>query len=104
MSGLDPTALAIESALYDIEDPELGLNLVDLGLIREVRFDAATGAAEVRMTLTTPACPAGEALVEGVRRRVLCVPGVARVEVETDFDPPWTPAEISEAGRAHLGL
>ncbi|HVY62483.1 MAG TPA: metal-sulfur cluster assembly factor, partial [Planctomycetota bacterium] len=103
MMSLDPTTLALENALYDVEDPEMGLNLVDLGLIRGVRFDATTGVAEVTMTLTTRTCPAGETLVEGVKRRLLRVRGVTRVEVETTFDPPWSPEEISPAGRAQLG-
>lgn len=103
MSALDLGALAIRNALYDIEDSEIGLNIVDLGLIRDVRLDRATGTAAVRMTLTARECPAGAVLVEGVRRRVAAVPGVSRVEVDVTFDPPWTPAEISADGRELLG-
>ena len=103
MTALDPMALALEDALYDVEDPELGLNLVDLGLIRGIRHDPRTGAALVTMTLTSPSCPVGQALVDGVRRRLLRVPGVTRVEIDTTFDPPWTPEQVSAAGRARLG-
>ncbi len=101
--SIDPPTLALERALHDVLDPEVGLNIVDLGLIREVRFDPPTGLATVRMTLTTPSCPAGATLVEGVRRRLLREAGVSRVEVEETFDPPWTPEQISAAGRAQLG-
>lgn len=103
MSGFDPATLAIENALCDVEDPELGIGIVDLGLVYGVAFDAASGAARVRMTLTSRACPLGAALVDGVRRRLLRVPGVSRVEVEVTHDPPWTPERISPAGRERLG-
>jgi metal-sulfur cluster biosynthetic enzyme len=103
MSETSPMSLVIENALYEVQDPEIGLNVVDLGLIRGVRHDAATGTAEVEMTLTTRTCPAGEAIVEGVRRRIERIPGVARAVVRTSFDPPWTPDAISPAGREMLG-
>jgi metal-sulfur cluster biosynthetic enzyme len=103
MTSFDPVTLALESALHDVEDPELGLNLVDLGLIRGVRHDPATGVAEVTMTLTSRSCPVGESLVDGVRRRLLRVRGIRRVEVETTFDPPWTPDQMTAAGREQLG-
>ncbi len=102
MNAADLGAFAIENALYDVEDPELGINIVDLGLVRGVQFDPATRTARVRMTLTARACPAGEALVAGVRRRLAQIAGVAGVEVELTFDPPWTPDAITPAGRARL--
>jgi metal-sulfur cluster biosynthetic enzyme len=102
LSELDLMPAAIENALCDVEDPEIGLGIVDLGLVREVRWDAAAGLAKVVMTLTARACPAGAAIVEGVKRRLLRLSGVRAVEVELTFDPPWTPAAISAAGREKL--
>ncbi len=96
--------LQLTNALYDVLDPETGLNLVDLGLIYEVSFAAESGKALVTMTFTTPACPAGDVMTEGVRRRLLQEPGVADVDVDVTFSPRWTPERISPDGRAQLGL
>jgi metal-sulfur cluster biosynthetic enzyme len=96
--------LQLTNALYDVLDPETGLNLVDLGLIYEVSFSAASGKALVVMTFTTPACPAGDVMTQGVKRRLLQEPGVEDVDVDVTFSPAWTPERISAEGRAQLGL
>ena len=93
----------LDAALHEVLDPETGVNLVDLGLIYGVTCTQATGEVEVRMTLTTPACPAADVMVAGVERRLGRVPGVTAVAVAVVFDPPWTPARITAAGRAQLG-
>jgi metal-sulfur cluster biosynthetic enzyme len=94
----------LRDALRDVEDPETGLNIVDLGLVYGVTFDAAGGGtARVTMTFTTPACPAGGLMLDGVDRRLRRVPGVADVDVTVTFEPRWTPERISGAGRAQLG-
>lgn len=90
-------------ALHDVEDPETGLNVVDLGLIYDASFDAGSGRASVLMTFTTPACPAGGIMSDGIERRLGLLPGVTGVEVLVTFHPPWTPERISAAGRAQLG-
>ena len=95
--------LQLTNALYDVLDPETGLNLVDLGLIYDVAFSAESGKALVTMTFTTPACPAGEVMTDGVKRRLLQEPEVEGVDVEVTFTPPWTPERISDEGRAQLG-
>lgn len=97
------TETEAHEALREVFDPETGLNLIDLGLIYAVRLDPQDNGLHVRMTFTTPACPAGEMISEGVQRRLAMVPGVAYVEVEVTFDPPWTPQRISDDGRAQLG-
>jgi metal-sulfur cluster biosynthetic enzyme len=74
-----------------------------MGLIYDVAWDDATLAADVTMTLTTPHCPAGPMIVEGVRRRLERVDGVGDVRVHVTFDPPWTPERITPAGRRELG-
>ncbi len=94
---------AARDALREVEDPETGLSVVDLGLIYGVTFRPESGRVEVRMTFTTPACPAGDVMSDGIERRLLLVPGVKEVEVEVTFDPPWTPERISPDGRARLG-
>lgn len=91
----------VMSALRKVYDPETCLNVVDLGLIYGVAVQ--DGAVEVSMTLTTPACPAGEAIRDGVDRALRSLPGVAAVDVEVTFEPPWTPERISAEGRAALG-
>lgn len=98
MSVTDDTLVA---ALREVEDPETGLNIVDLGLVYETVL-APDGEARVLMTFTTPFCPAGDVLLEGVERRLGRVPGVAAVSVEVTFEPPWTPERISAAGRSFL--
>ena len=94
---------AIQAALREVHDPEVGLNIIDMGLVYEVAFRADTGVVEVLMTLTTPSCPAGETILEGVHRRLARVDGVQDVVVELTFEPRWSPADISDAGRAQLG-
>jgi metal-sulfur cluster biosynthetic enzyme len=90
-------------ALHEVDDPDTGVNLVDLGLIYGVDWAPGAGTASVRMTLTSPACPAGAIMVEGIERRLSRVEGVVDVRVEVTFDPPWTPDRVTEAGRAALG-
>lgn len=99
----DDIEAAARAALLEVEDPETGLSVIDLGLVYGLSFDAASARLDVVITFTTPACPAGGMIAEGVDRRLRQVPGVAAVDVAVTFDPPWTPARISPAGRAQLG-
>ena len=93
-----PAEAAVWAALREVEDPELGINLVDLGLIYDVsvRGDAVL----VTMTLTTAGCPMHESIAQGVQASLLRVPGVQEAEVNVVWDPPWSPAMMTEAGRA----
>ncbi len=101
MSGLPPDATAIWQALAAIPDPEFGINIVDLGLIYSV--ECTDGVARVVMTLTTPTCPSGSGIYEGVRRALADLPGIRQAEVEVVFDPPWNPEMLSEHAREELG-
>jgi MoaA/NifB/PqqE/SkfB family radical SAM enzyme/metal-sulfur cluster biosynthetic enzyme len=83
----------VTEALRAVVDPELGLSVVDLGLIYGITV-AAGGSVGVTMTLTAPGCPLHAVMTDWVRRAVLAIPGVERVSVELTFDPPWTPARI----------
>jgi metal-sulfur cluster biosynthetic enzyme len=92
---------AVLAALRQVIDPEIGCNLVDLGLIYDV---AITGAkVKVTMTLTTPGCPMHESLCTGVQVAALALEGVEDAEVELVWDPPWHPSMMTEIGRAQSG-
>lgn len=82
----------VMQALESVLDPELGLSIVQLGLIRSVRV--ADGAAHVTMTLTAEGCPIHGLMADWVRAAVLRVPGIRHAEVTVTFDPPWTPDDI----------
>ena len=95
-------AAKIEAALRQVEDPELGCNLVDLGLIYSTEIEADRVC--VKMTLTTMGCPMHESLVAGVRTALQAVEGVREAEVEVVWDPPWHPSMMTPAGRAKVGV
>ncbi|MGE5589609.1 MAG: metal-sulfur cluster assembly factor [Bacillota bacterium] len=88
--------------LKTVYDPEVGVNIVDLGLIYNVDIDEA-GLVRVEMTLTTPGCPLHETLNVAIDRALKTLPGVNLVQVELVWDPPWTPDRITSEGRAALG-
>lgn len=99
-------------ALKDCFDPEVKLNLVDLGLIYGITTEPdpdSTAAlprqrVKVTMTLTTPQCPASGLIFEQVNNRLLSIPQVSKVEVDLVWEPRWTPHRISATGRTQLGL
>jgi FeS assembly SUF system protein len=93
----------IIEALSTVYDPEIPVNIYELGLIYDILVDAAS-AVEIRMTLTAPACPAAQILPGEVERKVRSVPGVTDVRVEIVWDPPWGRERMSEAARLQLGL
>ncbi len=92
----------VREALTAVFDPELGLNIVDLGLVYAIRIHE--GDVTIEMTLTARGCPLHEAMVGWVREAVGRLEGVGRVEVKLVWDPPWTPERMSEAAREALGL
>jgi len=92
----------IRDALRVVIDPELGHNIVDLGLIYDI--SVADGAVRITMTATSPGCPATGFLKEGVETAVACVPGVESADVIMTFEPPWTATLIEPAIRASLGF
>jgi metal-sulfur cluster biosynthetic enzyme len=94
---------AILDVLRGIVDPEIGLNIVDLGLV--YRVGRAPEAIEVAITMTTRACPLGEMIVAQARAALAQhFPDVARVSVSLVFEPPWTPAMITTRGREQLAM
>ena len=90
------------ATLREVIDPEIGCNIVDLGLIYDVAI--AGGAITVTMTLTTPGCPMHESISYGVKNALFPLEGVRHVEVAVVWDPPWHPGMMTEAGRAAVGL
>ncbi|MDI3256390.1 MAG: iron-sulfur cluster assembly protein [Kyrpidia sp.] len=92
----------VRESLKMVHDPEIGVNVVDLGLIYEIE-ELQEGRLHIRMTMTTPGCPAHASLSEAVRRAAQRVPEVRSVTVDVVWDPPWTPERLSEAARARLG-
>jgi metal-sulfur cluster biosynthetic enzyme len=84
----------VAQALRDVFDPELGMSVVDLGLIYDVKIHA--DRVHITMTLTTEGCPLHDAMTEWVRQAVAKIPGVEDVEVAIVFDPPWTPDRIRQ--------
>jgi FeS assembly SUF system protein len=97
------TESEIVNALKGVFDPEIPVNIYDLGLIYEVDF-APDGVTAVVMTLTAPNCPVADSLVEDVRRAVAGVAGVREVEVRLTFDPPWDKGMLSDEAKLELGL
>ena len=93
----------VMEALRGVYDPEIPVNIYDLGLIYNVEIDAA-GVVNIRMTLTAPGCPVAQTFPGVVECAVKCVPGVADAHVELVWDPPWTQDRMSEAARLQLGL
>ena len=93
----------IIEALRTVHDPEIPLNIYDLGLIYGLEVNDQ-GSAHVKMTLTAPACPVAGALVQEVHDKLLGVPGVSHAKTELVWDPPWTRERLSEAAKLELGL
>lgn len=92
----------VKLALRRVKDPDLHLNIVDLGLLYGVRVDGST--VNVDMTLTSPACPSGPEIVSSVEREVSAIDGVEAVKTNIVWTPFWTPDRIEPRVRAYLGL
>ncbi len=88
------------AALSEVQDPEMPVNLVDLGLVYAI--DEHDGVVEVDLTFTAMGCPASDFILEDVRERLLREEGVREVRVNVVWDPPWTTARMTEAGRDTL--
>jgi probable FeS assembly SUF system protein SufT len=107
----DATEADIESAVWQqlrtCYDPEIPINIVELGLVYECRIErveSGNRVAKVKMTLTAPGCGMGEVLAQDVREKIEMIPTVERAEVELVFDPPWSQSMMSEEARLEAGL
>ena len=92
----------ILEALKEVYDPEIPVDIVNLGLIYDVKIE--DGKVKILMTLTAIGCPVGPLIVDMVKLRLLKLEGVNEVEVELTFDPPWTPDRMSEDAKKKLGM
>ena len=97
---------AVWDALKTCFDPEIPVNIVDLGLIYDLAIEKGAGGHEVdvKMTLTAPGCGMGPVIAEDARQKIAALPTVEKARVHIVWDPQWTPQMISEAGRKSLGL
>lgn len=106
LSGGEPGGALYEAvidALKEIYDPEIPVNIYDLGLIYNVEV-TEDGHAAVTMTLTTPHCPVAESMPGEVELRVSAVPGIATADVNLVWDPPWDPQKMSDDAKLELGM
>ncbi len=106
MSTEDQASVSRQSvveAISTVYDPEIPINIYELGLIYAIDIDPA-GRVSITMTLTAPACPVADILPAEVAEKARAVSGVTDVNVELVWDPPWTPDRMSEAARLELGM
>jgi metal-sulfur cluster biosynthetic enzyme len=96
------TEAEVKKALRSVQDPEMKLDLVVLGLIYDIQVLGSR--VDVTMSLTSPACPVAGQIVDDARAAVEAIPGVEEANVELTFSPPWTPSRIPSTIRAALGL
>ncbi len=96
------TEADVVEALHGVEDPELGMDIVEIGLFYEAEIDGPN--VKVIHSLTSMGCPAGPMIQEGIHDAVAALPGVEKVEVELTFEPPWTPDRMSEDAKFILGF
>jgi len=92
----------VRQALRQVRDPELDLNIIDLGLVYEIEVDA--GEVRIKMTLTSPGCPAGPMIVNDAHRLVKALEGVRDVDIQIVWEPYWTPERVDPKVRAFLGI
>jgi len=92
----------VRAALRSVKDPELNLNIMDLGLVYDVDLD--DGNVHLRMTLTSPGCPAGPQIMNDIHKTIRPLPGVKDVDIEIVWEPYWTPEKIEPKIRAMMGF
>lgn len=100
---LATTRTLIYDALHEVYDPELGVNVVDLGLVYDIDISQG-GFVTITMTLTTPGCPMHESLAQGVGAALGDIPGLTGGEIRLVWEPAWTPERMTEEGKRQLGF
>jgi metal-sulfur cluster biosynthetic enzyme len=94
----------IEAVLNEIPDPELGISILELGLVYGIDIDAKKGLVTVRMTLTSIGCPLFNLIADPMKEKVLKLEGVKKIDVELTFEPPWSPDKMSDTAKMELGM
>lgn len=103
----DDVETLVWEQLHTVFDPEIPINLVDLGLVYRCEFDHSdpeARAVDIDMTLTAPGCGMGDILVDDARAKVALVPTIAQINIELVFDPPWTMEMMSDAAKLEVGM
>jgi FeS assembly SUF system protein len=105
MESINQTIIEAQviEALRTVFDPEIPVNIYEMGLIYEVKVDAA-GAVTIQMTLTSPHCPAAQSMPAEVEAKVRAIAGVTDVNIDLVWEPPWDQSKMSEAARLQLGM
>jgi len=105
MESINETVIEaqVQDALRTCFDPEIPVNIYELGLVYDVHADAA-GVVSIKMTLTSPHCPAAQSIPAEVEAKVKEIPGVTAVTIDLVWDPPWDPSRMSEAARLQMGM
>jgi len=105
MGSINETVMEAQvlEALRTCYDPEIPVNIYELGLIYDVHVDEA-GLVEIKMTLTSPQCPAAQSLPAEIESKVRALSGVTDVRIDLVWEPPWDPGRMSEAARLQLGM
>lgn len=98
----DITEDVVKEALKDVIDPELGYNIVDLGLVYGITIDGRM--VDVVMTMTTPGCPATNYIQQGAQQRLLDINGVVEGKVDVVWSPPWDPSMMSDDAKTYFGF
>ena len=108
---VDPNAAVTDDQIYaelrQVYDPEIPVNIVELGLVYDLAIEKLeTGGSKVavKMTLTAPGCGMGDIIADDAKRRIATIPGVADADVQVVFDPPWNQSMMSEAAKLELGM
>jgi len=105
MESINQTIIEAQviEALRTCFDPEIPVNIYEMGLIYEVKVDE-TGAVTVQMTLTSPSCPAAQSIPAEVEQKIRAIDGVTDVQIDLVWEPPWDQSKMSEAARLQLGM
>lgn len=94
---------AVRESLYEVYDPELGINVMDLGLVYDTDVDDENNVT-ITMTLTTPGCPLHDSITTGVKNQVGQIDGIGQVDVQIVWEPAWSPNKMSDRGKELLGF
>ncbi len=105
MESINETVIEaqVQDVLRTCFDPEIPVNIYELGLVYDIHADS-TGAVSIKMTLTSPHCPAVQSIPAEVEAKVKEIPGVTAVTIDLVWDPPWDPSRMSEAARLQMGM